>query len=65
MTNTTEPRSAAAVRVAYMRRAHVRRKSPLPGRYYRLRITPDMAGISLAAAINLLDKQGRYRKPRK
>ncbi len=61
---TTEPvLSAAAVRVAYMRRAKIRRNSPLPGRYYRLRITPDMVGMSIAGAIDLLNKREHYRKP--
>lgn len=65
MTNTTEPtRLAAALRVAYMRRAYERRKSPLPGRYHRLRITPDMVGMSLASVLNLLDRRERHRKPR-
>ena len=65
MPNTTEPtRLAAALRVAYMRRAYERRNSPLPGRYYRLRITPDMVGMSIAGAINLLDRRERHRKPR-
>lgn len=65
MPNTTEPtRLAAALRVAYMRRAYERRNSPLLGRYYRLRITPDMVGMSIASVINLLDRRERHRTPR-
>lgn len=61
---TNNPRSAAALRVAYMRRAYERRNSPLPGRYHRLRITPDMVGMSVASVINLLDRRERHKKPR-
>lgn len=62
--NPKSARSAADLRVAYMRRAHDRRNSRVPGRYYRLRITPDMVGMSLASAINLLNKRERHKKPR-
>lgn len=65
MTNTTEPaRSAVALRVAYMRRAHDRRNSHLPGRYYRLRITPAMVGMSIASVLNMLNRREHYNKPR-
>ena len=58
--NTEPTRSAADLRVAYMRRAHDRRNSHVPGRYYRLRITPDMVGMSLASVIQMLNKRERY-----
>lgn len=63
---STEPApSAAALRVAYMRRTYERRNSShVPGRYYRLRITPDMVGMSLAEAVNLLNRRERHKKPR-
>lgn len=65
MTDTTEStRLAAALRVAYMRRAYERRNSNVPGRYHRLRITPDMVGMSIASVLNLLDRRERHRKPR-
>lgn len=58
MTNTTEPRSAAAARVAYMRRAYIRRKFPVREQFYKITITPSMVGMSLASVIQSL-KRGR------
>lgn len=61
MTDTTE-RSAAAVRVAYMRRAHIRRKYPVREQFYKITITPSMVGMSLASVIQTLNR--RRKNPR-
>lgn len=59
MTNTTEPRSAAALRVAYMRRAYIRRKFPVREQFYKVKITPSMVGMSLASVIQTLNRRRR------
>lgn len=56
MTDTTE-RSAAALRVAYMRRAHTRRNSHLREQFYKITITPSMVGKSLASVIQSLNRR--------
>ena len=61
MTNTTGPRSAAAVRVAYMRRAYIRRKFPVREQFYKIKITPSMVGMSLASVIQTFNR--RRKKP--
>ena len=66
MTNNTEPaRSAAALRVAYMRRAHIRRNSHLREQFYKVKITPSMVGMSLASVIQSLNRRRRYPHPLK
>lgn len=52
-------RSAAALRVAYMRRAHIRRKFPVREQFYKITITPSMVGKSLASVIQSLNRRRR------
>lgn len=54
-------RSAAAVRVAYMRRAHLRRKYPVREQFYKITITPSMVGMSLASVIQSLKRGQKCR----
>lgn len=50
-------RSAAALRVAYMRRAHIRRKYPVQAQFYKITITPSMVGMSLASVIQMFNRR--------
>lgn len=52
-------RSAAALRVAYMRRAHIRRQFPVREQFYKVTITPSMVGKSLASVIQSLNRRRR------
>lgn len=60
MTDTTEPvRSAEALRVAYMLRAHIRRNSNVREQFHKIKITPSMVGKSLASVIQTLNRRRR------